>query len=100
MIKSFKRILPVLLIVASLPGFAQKRKPATAPAAPTAPSQPIKLFVDATHAPEKILHAQVQIPVQPGEVTVQFPGWLVIGDGAASTFARRPCPTHGAVHQC
>ncbi len=76
MIMPLKRILPVLLITASLSGFAQKRKPATAPAPAAAPSQPINLFVDATHAPEKILHAQVQIPVQPGEVTVVYPEWI------------------------
>ncbi len=53
---------------------AQKKKAAVAPA--VAPAQPIKLVVDATHAGEKILHAQEQIAVTPGPVTVVFPKWI------------------------
>ena len=45
-------------------------------AANAAPAQPIKLTVDATHAPEKILHAQLQIPVAAGEVKLVFPKWI------------------------
>src|SRR5260221_9757688 len=52
-----------LVFVFVLGGFAQKAKPS--PAA-SAPAQPIKVSVDATHAPEKILHAQLQIPVTGG----------------------------------
>jgi predicted metalloprotease with PDZ domain len=58
----------------SLTGAAQKKKAAAVPAAP--PSQTIKLVVDATHAGEKILHAQEQIPVAPGAITVVFPKWI------------------------
>lgn len=75
MITPFKRIVSFVVLAASLSGFAQKRKPAAA-AAPAAPAQPIKLVVDATHAPEKILHAQVQIPVTPGPVTLVYPKWI------------------------
>jgi predicted metalloprotease with PDZ domain len=53
---------------------AQKRQPQ--PAASTAPAQPIQVSVDATHAPEKILHAQLQIPVTAGEVRLVFPKWI------------------------
>jgi hypothetical protein len=61
-----RRIALLALIVSATAAFAQKRQPQ--PAANTAPAQPIKLMVDATHAPEKILHAQLQIPVASGEV--------------------------------
>jgi predicted metalloprotease with PDZ domain len=74
MTKSFKRILSLLLVLTSLSGFAQKKKPSTA--ATPAPSQPIKLLVDATHAPEKILHAQLEIPVSGGETTLVYPKWI------------------------
>jgi predicted metalloprotease with PDZ domain len=54
-------------------GIAQKKKP-VAPS--PAPSQPIKISLDATHAPEKILHAQLQIPVAAGAVKLVFPKWI------------------------
>jgi len=41
-----------------------------------ASSQSTRLTVDATHAPEKILHAQLQIPVVPGENTLVYPKWI------------------------
>src|SRR5258708_14329687 len=57
-----------------LGSFAQKSKPATAA---SAPAQPIKVSVDATHAPEKILHAQLQIPVTGGpKITLVYPTWV------------------------
>ena len=57
-----------------LGSFAQKSKPATAASAPV---QPIKVSVDATHAPEKILHAQLQIPVTGGpKITLVYPKWI------------------------
>ena len=37
---------------------------------------PIKLDVDATDAPRNILHARLQIPVQPGKLTLVYPKWL------------------------
>jgi predicted metalloprotease with PDZ domain len=76
MIKPLKRLVPVVVLVASLSGFAQKRKPAGSTTPAAAPSQPIKLVVDATHAPEKILHAQLQIPVAPGAITLVYPKWI------------------------
>ncbi|HKW74599.1 MAG TPA: hypothetical protein VJN64_03670, partial [Terriglobales bacterium] len=71
-----RRILPIVLCLLALTSFAQKRKAAPKAAAPAAPSQPVKLMVDATHAPEKILHAELQIPVQPGELTLVYPKWI------------------------
>jgi predicted metalloprotease with PDZ domain len=69
-----RRIALLVLLVSATAGFAQKRQPQ--PAASTTPAQPIKLMVDATHAPEKILHAQLQIPVASGEVKLVFPKWI------------------------
>src|SRR5579859_6461168 len=70
----FKRMLLSVLLCTAILSFAQKRQPH--PAANPAPAQPIKLTVDATHAGEKILHAQLQIPVTAGEVKLVFPKWI------------------------
>jgi predicted metalloprotease with PDZ domain len=48
---------------------------APAAAAPSGPA-PIKLFVDASQAPQKILHAHMQIPVQAGALTLYYPEWI------------------------
>jgi predicted metalloprotease with PDZ domain len=63
-----------MLCLGSLATFAQKRQ--TPPPAAAAPALPIKVTVDATHAPEKILHSQLQIPVAAGEVKLVFPKWI------------------------
>jgi predicted metalloprotease with PDZ domain len=39
-------------------------------------SGPIKLTVDATQAPQKILHTHMEIPVQPGPLTLYYPQWI------------------------
>lgn len=43
--------------------------------AQTAPG-PIRLFVDASQAPQKILHSHMQIPVQPGAMVLYYPQWI------------------------
>lgn len=40
------------------------------------PPGPIHLEVDATHAPQKILHAHLQIPVRPGPLVLYYPEWI------------------------
>ena len=40
------------------------------------PSGPIRLAVDASQAPQKILHSHLQIPVQPGALTLYYPEWI------------------------
>ncbi|HTZ58741.1 MAG TPA: hypothetical protein VMB49_11610 [Acidobacteriaceae bacterium] len=40
------------------------------------PSSPILLHVDLTDAPRKLLHAQMEIPVSPGPVTLEYPQWI------------------------
>src|SRR6185437_5969981 len=71
------RIFSFILLVTftAVPGIAQKHKRTAATASAT-PSQPIKLVVDATQAPQKILHAQEEIPVTSGEVTLVYPKWI------------------------
>jgi len=68
-----KGIALLMLCLGSLATFAQKRQPQPA-AAP--PAQPIKVTVDATQAPQKILHAQLQIPVSAGDVKLVLPKWI------------------------
>src|SRR5277367_1116818 len=36
----------------------------------------IRLSVDATSAPQKILHIKETIPVKPGELTLYYPEWI------------------------
>src|ERR1700693_4511971 len=43
--------------------------------APSAPG-PIRLVVDASQAPQKILHTHMQIPVQPGPLVLYYPQWI------------------------
>jgi predicted metalloprotease with PDZ domain len=52
---------------------------ATLAAAPgsAAPASPaIRLVVDATEAPRRILHARLEIPVKPGPLTLVYPKWI------------------------
>jgi predicted metalloprotease with PDZ domain len=37
---------------------------------------PIRLVVDASQAPQRILHSHMQIPVKPGPVTLYYPRWI------------------------
>lgn len=39
-------------------------------------SRPIRITVDITDAPRKILHSTMSIPVRPGPLTLVFPQWL------------------------
>ncbi len=38
--------------------------------------QPIRLSVDATQAPQKILHSRMEMPVQAGPLTLVYPKWI------------------------
>ena len=40
------------------------------------PPGPIRLEVDTTRAPQKILHAHMQMPVQPGPLVLYYPEWI------------------------
>src|SRR5580692_98499 len=37
---------------------------------------PIRLLVDASQAPQKILHAHMEIPVSAGPLTLYYPEWI------------------------
>ncbi len=74
MTKLFRHIALFALLITAIASPAQKHKPQAATTA--SPLQPIKLVVDATHAPEKILHAQLEIPVAAGEEKLVFPKWI------------------------
>jgi predicted metalloprotease with PDZ domain len=67
------RILPALagIILLSIP----------LPAAAAGPT--LKLLVDATQAPLKIIHTQMSLPVQAGPLTLYYPKWIP-GEHAAS----------------
>ncbi len=39
-------------------------------------AQPIALHVDATDTARKLLHARLEIPAQPGELTLVYPKWI------------------------
>ncbi len=39
-------------------------------------ADPIRLRVDLTDAPRRIIHARLQIPVHPGDVTLFYPKWI------------------------
>jgi predicted metalloprotease with PDZ domain len=43
---------------------------------PQMPPGNIRLAVDASHAPQKILHAHEQIPVQAGQLVLFYPEWI------------------------
>ena len=57
---------------AQAPGDTPPQPQAAAPSGPP----PIRLAVDATQAPQKILHAHMLIPVQPGPLTLFYPEWI------------------------
>ncbi len=40
------------------------------------PENPIKITVDATDAPRKVLHSHMTIPVQAGPLTLVYPKWI------------------------
>ncbi len=40
------------------------------------PSGPIRVEVDETRAPQKIVHTHLQMPVQPGPLVLSYPEWI------------------------
>ncbi len=44
--------------------------------AATPPPGPIKIAVDATQVSQRILHAKLMFPVQPGALTLYYPKWM------------------------
>jgi predicted metalloprotease with PDZ domain len=50
--------------------------PLTGPARAQASFGPIRVDVNETQAPQKILHAHLQMPVQPGPLELYYPEWI------------------------
>ncbi len=55
------------LVVATAYVFASAQNPS---------QRPITIAVDATHAQQKILHSELEIPASPGPLTLYYPKWL------------------------
>ncbi len=49
---------------------------ASSPAWAQASFGPIRVEVDESHAPQKILHAHLQMPVEPGALELYYPEWI------------------------
>jgi len=49
---------------------------AAAPLQAAEPPGPIRLEVDATRAPQKILHTHMEMPVKPGPLVLYYPEWI------------------------
>jgi predicted metalloprotease with PDZ domain len=61
----------LLAALLAVPAHCFSAQPQTRP-----PAQPIRISVDATHAAQKILHAQLEIPASAGPLTLYYPKWL------------------------
>ena len=57
--------IPIALSLTATPARAQLSPPGA-----------ITISVDATHAPQRILHAKLDIPVRPGPLTLYYPKWM------------------------
>jgi predicted metalloprotease with PDZ domain len=66
-----------VILAAVLPRASRAQSSAAQPnQASRASSTPITITVDATDAPRKILHADLVIPVQPGDLTLVYAKWI------------------------
>jgi len=69
-------VLAALLATNWLTGVSLQAQTNTQARTPAPPPGTIRLIVDASQAPQKILHAHLQIPVQPGPLTLFYPEWI------------------------
>ena len=67
--------LAAIAMVVALPHRSVAQASAT-PSAQPASATPITITVDATDAPRKMLHADLVIPVQPGDLTLVYAKWI------------------------
>src|ERR1017187_5085490 len=82
-VRTMPRLQPYLTRVSSYLGLLATAWSLFAAGAAPGQNPPIKLDVDATDAARKILHARLQIPAQPGKLTLLYPKWLP-GDHAST----------------
>ncbi len=66
-----KRLWSALALLGLLSGMA-----VTAVRSAAAEAAPIRLEVDASEAPQKIYHARLTIPTEPGPLTLYYPKWI------------------------
>src|SRR5580698_3560373 len=59
-----RTLLPLALLALSFPSLLEAQKP------------PIQITADLSDAPRKLYHAEVDIPVQPGPVSLTTPKWI------------------------
>ena len=64
----------LLFAAIAIPALAAAPKPK--PAAPAPPATPILITADLSEAPRKLYHAEVDIPVHAGPVTLTTPKWI------------------------
>jgi predicted metalloprotease with PDZ domain len=76
MVKAARCSALLLVFSLSLSAPAQKHKTSAAEKLAAPPSSPIVLHVDLSDAPRHILHAQEQIPVSAGPLTLEYPQWI------------------------
>jgi predicted metalloprotease with PDZ domain len=66
---------PVLFMLA-FASFPSSATPAQPQQQSQAAAQPIMLEVDASEAPQKLYHARLVVPTQPGPITLYYPKWI------------------------
>jgi predicted metalloprotease with PDZ domain len=64
-----KLLIAALTLVVALGAVAPRRSQGQS-------QPPIEVLVDATQAPQKILHAKLEIPVRSGPLTLYYPEWI------------------------
>ncbi|MFZ3217109.1 MAG: hypothetical protein WA192_13720 [Candidatus Acidiferrales bacterium] len=63
-------------VIAGALGLAMAAFGAVSAASAQTAAAPIRLSVDASQAPQKILHTHLEIPVQAGPLTLYYPEWI------------------------
>jgi len=71
-----RRLLVCVTVLCVLPGTGLFHRTARANEPAESSSAPVVLELDASDAPQKIYHAHLVIPVEPGPVTLYYPKWI------------------------
>jgi predicted metalloprotease with PDZ domain len=75
------RLLPAFALLCLAPWTARAGNPSESKSAP------IKLFVDLSSASQRIYHARLEFPVQPGPLTLYYPKWIPGNHGPSGPIA-------------
>ena len=76
-----RRLLPAVALLCLAPWTAWAGNPSESKSAP------IKLFVDLSSASQRIYHARLEFPVQPGPLTLYYPKWIPGNHGPSGPIA-------------